>query len=245
MFRSLRFLFLSVFLCSGVFAQRPGEAFQVSTLDALSLGLFQGSMTFSELREHGDFGVGTFDSLDGEMIALDGRFFQARSDGTVSRVENDTTTPFALVTKFKASQSIAIRGPVTRQQVFDIIDQMLASKNYFYAVKIHGAFSSVTARSVPKQFQPYSTLADAIAQQAVFPLRNVRGTLVGFRSPAFVKGINQVGYHFHFISDDQKAGGHALDFIAADVLVEIETLRQHSTFLPDTQPFREAPLPLP
>jgi acetolactate decarboxylase len=179
------------------------------------------------------------------MIALDGNFFQIRSDGSVSRVENDATTPFAVVTKFKSSQSFTITGPMAQQQVFAAIDKMLPSNNYFYAVKIHGEFISVTARSVPRQFQPYPTLADAIAQESIFPLQNIRGTLVGFRSPAFVKGINQTGYHFHFISDDRKSGGHALDFEIRDAVVEIETIRQECTFLPDIPAFRVALLPLP
>lgn len=244
MSRPLRLVLLSFFLCAITFAEDAGKVFQVSTLDALSLGIFQGSMSFGELRDHGDFGLGTFDALDGEMIELDGRFFRVRSDGTVSRVENNATTPFAVVTNFKASQSIALTEPATRAQVLAAIDDLLPSANYFYAVKICGVFISVTARSVPRQFQPYPTLADAIAHESIFPLQNVRGTLVGFRSPAFVKGINQPGYHFHFISDDQRSGGHALDFEIGDVTVEIETIRQHSTFLPDNQPFRDAPLPL-
>jgi acetolactate decarboxylase len=224
---------------------QQGEVFQVSTLDALSLGIFQASMSVRELRRHGDFGVGTFDGLDGEMVALDGRFYQIRSDGAVSRVENDALTPFAVVTDFKPSQSLAIRGPATREQVFAALDQMLQSSNYFYAVKVQGQFSSVTARSVPRQIQPYPTLAQVVAQQTVFPLQNIRGTLVGFRSPAFVKGINQPGYHFHFISDDQRSGGHALDFEVSDAIVEIQTIRRHSTILPEAEPFRDAPLPLP
>jgi len=232
------------FLPSAAYPAEPGGLFQVSTLDALSLGIFQGSMAFSELRGHGDFGVGTFDSLDGEMVALDGRFYQIRSDGTVSRVENEALTPFAVVTNFRSSQTVAIHAPAVRTQVLSGIDQLLPSANYFYAVKIHGEFVSVTARSVPKQFPPYPALADAIAQQIVFPLQNVRGTLVGFRSPAFEKGINQPGYHFHFISDDRRSGGHALDFVVGNVTVEIDTIRQHSTFLPDNAAFRTAPLPL-
>ena len=82
-----------------------------------------------------------------------------------------------------------------------------------------------------------------IAKQSIFPLQNVRGTFVGFRSPAFVNGINQSGYHFHFISDDKRSGGHVLDFVILDATIEIETIRQHSTLLPDNQAFRVAPLP--
>ena len=240
----LRSVLLCLVLCAGIFAEEPGVVFQVSTYDALSLGIFQGSMSFSELRGHGNFGLGTFDALDGEMIALDGSFFQVLSDGAVVRAENGMTTPFAVVTNFKPNQSIAVRGPAPRSQVLAAIDQMLPSANYFYALKIQGQFISVKARSVPRQVQPYPTLADAIAQQSVFPLRDIRGTLVGFRSPAFVKGINLPGYHFHFLSDDQRSGGHVLDFEIGDAVIEIETVRQYSTFLPDNEPFQTAPLPL-
>jgi hypothetical protein len=60
-----------------------------------------------------------------------------RSDGTVSRAENNATTLFAVVTNFKASQSIALEGPATQSQVLATVDQALPSKNYFQAVKIH------------------------------------------------------------------------------------------------------------
>ena len=219
--------------------------FQVSTLDALSLGIYQGALSFRELERQGDFGVGTFDSLDGEMIALDGRFYQVRSDGTVSRVAGDATTPFAAVTTFKPDWMLTSNQSLSYAQISALIDQMLPSKNLFYAVKIHGMFTGLTARSVPRQFLPFPPLATAISQQTLFPFHNISGTLVGFRSPAFVKGINQPGYHLHFISDDQHSGGHALSFQTMQVVIEIAVIRQHSTFLPDNQPFLSAPLPLP
>jgi acetolactate decarboxylase len=224
---------------------RVNSLFQVSTLDALSLGIFQGAMNFRELEQRGDFGVGTFDSLDGEMVALDGRFYQVRSNGTVSRVPVNATTPFAAVTTFRRDWILALNQPLSYDQVAALIDQALPSKNLFYAVKIHGIFTDLTARSVPRQSVPFPPLATAIAQQSLFPFHNISGTLVGFRSPAFVKGINQTGYHFHFISDDQRSGGHALSFVTGSVMIEIGVIRQHTTFLPENQPFFTAPLPLP
>ena len=46
--------------------------FQVSTSAALVEGLYQGSVRVSRLLRHGDFGVGTFVDLDGEMVVLEG-----------------------------------------------------------------------------------------------------------------------------------------------------------------------------
>src|SRR6478736_3153623 len=60
--------------------------YQVSTAAALVEGIYQGAVRVGTLREHGDLGLGTFENLDGEMVIVDGRFFQARSDGLVKEV---------------------------------------------------------------------------------------------------------------------------------------------------------------
>lgn len=67
--------------------------FQISTIDALLDGAYDGDVSFAVLREHGDFGLGTLEACDGEMIALDGEFFQAAADGTVRRVADEERRP--------------------------------------------------------------------------------------------------------------------------------------------------------
>jgi acetolactate decarboxylase len=242
--------FLFVILLPALLAAEPKPAgrnnvlFQVSTIDALALGLFQGALDYGDLKHQGDFGLGTFEGLDGEMIALDGRFFQARPDGSVRRVDGKATTPFAAVTHFAAEVKLPVAQPASMAQITAQLDQVL-SRNLFYAIKIHGRFASILNRSVSKQSPPYPPLATVIAGQTLFPDRNVTGTLVGFRSPALAKGLQPVGYHFHFIADDEKSGGHALDFEIAGGTVEIGVIRQHSTYAPLTPEFLNAPFPLP
>ena len=68
---------------------------QVSTIDAILGGLYDGVVTYGELKQYGDFGIGTFEGLDGEMVALDGNFYQIKSDGVAYPVDDDMTTPFA------------------------------------------------------------------------------------------------------------------------------------------------------
>ena len=94
----------------------------------------------------------------------------------------------------------------------DFLDLNLPSENLFYAVRVDGDFSYIKARSVPKQEKPYPKLADAVSTQSVFEFENISGTLVGFRAPEYVKGVNVPGYHLHFITEDRSAGGHVLDF---------------------------------
>ena len=57
--------------------------YQYSTINALLEGEFDGDVTLSSLKNYGDFGIGTFNSLDGEMIFLDGVFYSAKSDGKI------------------------------------------------------------------------------------------------------------------------------------------------------------------
>lgn len=223
--------------------KRQGTLFQLSTLDALLEGLYDGSFTVGQLKQHGDFGVGTFEGIDGEMIVLDGHVYHMRSSGLLSESGDNERVPFAAVTKFKADVQFSAKL-ASFSQLADLIDGVLPSKNYFYAIKVHGPFVAVSTRAIPKQFLPYPPLAQLTATQTVFNYSNIVGTAVGIRSPAFVSGINQVGHHFHFVSDDLKAGGHMLSFTTGEVTVEIQVLRRHSIWLPDDEPFANATLPL-
>src|SRR4051794_23512365 len=67
----------------------PDRITQVSVINALMLGQYDGVMPIPELLRHGDLGVGTLDHLDGEMIVLDGRAYQVRGDGVVVDVGSD------------------------------------------------------------------------------------------------------------------------------------------------------------
>ncbi len=86
--------------------------YQVSTIDALLLGVFDGVEPVGELRKHGDFGIGTFDALDGEMIVLDGRICQAEADGSIREIPDNATTPFATVTYFDRDLAVQTAAPM-------------------------------------------------------------------------------------------------------------------------------------
>lgn len=217
--------------------------FQVSTLDALSLGLYQGVYGIAALKQRGDFGLGTFEGIDGEMTILNGHFYHFRSDGIVTEEPDASRVPFAVITTFRAEVRFSTNG-VSMDELGQQIDHHIPSTNLFYAIRIHGIFSDLTTRAIPKLFPPYPPLSEAIEQQVKFSFENIRGTLVAFRCPAWVKGINQVGYHYHFISDVENVGGHALSFTTGPVTVEIQELQQNSIWAPDKGPFLTAPLPV-
>jgi acetolactate decarboxylase len=192
-------------------SSRHGRISQVSVINALMIGRYEGVMPIPELLHCGDFGLGTLDHLDGELIVLDGRAYQVRGDGVVVEVDSERSTPFAIVTRFEPDRELPCPRVGSLSDLDARLDDALGEKNNFLAVRVDGRFAAITLRSVHRQEPPYRPLGDVVKGQSVWTHREVSGTLVGFRSPAWVDGLNVPGYHWHFLSDDRTVGGHVLD----------------------------------
>jgi acetolactate decarboxylase len=216
--------------------------YQVSTIDALLAGVYDGVATVGEVLEHGGFGIGTFEALDGELIALDGVVYQAASDGAVNRMSADTETPFMAVTHFLPDQQLSIVGPLDLVGFESQVQARLPSRNLFYAVHADAGFAQIRYRSVARQQQPYAPLAEAVDQQVVFEQRDVAGTLIGFWCPAFSKGLNVPGFHLHYLSADRKHGGHVLGFTLDQAEVRIDHTGGWEIALPASPAYLEADL---
>jgi len=202
--------------------QEPHVLFQASTIGALLDGAFDGDLSFAELAEHGDLGLGTLNRLDGEMVALDGEFFRADVDGAVNPIPAAAKTPFAVVTKFEPEVDERIQGRLSHAALLDRLDALTPAGASSCAIRLDGRFELVRARSVPAQSPPYRPLAEVVADQHVFELEDVAGTMLGFRFPAYAEGIEVGGYHLHFISDDRGRGGHVLDSRAAGLRARLD-----------------------
>ena len=231
-----RFLFISVMLVlafslSG--CATPNGITQVATIDALLAGVYDGHMTLEALRGYGDFGIGTFEGLDGEMILLDGTFYKVRADGKVYRPALSESTPFACVTKFVPDFKGTVKDPTDMKALEARINAAVPQPNRFCAFIVRGEFRHVRTRSVPLQKKPYPPLTEVTKTQPVFTLSKVHGVIVGFRSPDFVKGVNVPGYHMHFLADDLASGGHLLDFEMTGGILEADTVHEWlSIYLP-------------
>jgi acetolactate decarboxylase len=222
---------------------RPRDTiFQVSTIDALLLGIYDGDATIKDVSRHGDFGVGTFAALDGEMVVIDGDFYQITSDGNAHPVPPTARTPFCAVTFFEPDLSFSVPEAVDYPRLQELVSGRLPTENVFYAVRVDGTFDEIQVRSVPRQEKPYPLLTDVVKDQPVYTLHNVKGTLVGFVCPSYAKGVNVVGWHLHFITDDRKVGGHVLALSAHDLAVTIDETASFSLYLPTDAEFYGADL---
>ena len=208
---------------------------QVSTIDALLAGVYRGHVPLHHLLTMGDTGIGTFDSLDGEMIIMSGTVYQVKADGKVYLPDLSINTPFAAVVSFKADKKFTLPPGTDFKGLSAIIDKEAANGNLFCAVVIHGSFAKMKTRSVPAQQEPFKPLAEVTKHQPVFNLENVSGAIIGFRLPPFVKGINVPGYHLHFLSDDLKSGGHILDFELTGGTAEISICDKFFMLLPGNE----------
>lgn len=214
--------------------------YQVSTMGALMQGVYEGAVSYEELEKHGDFGLGTFEGLDGEMVGLDGVFYQVKTNGVPQPVTDSMTAPFVVVTFFETDRKKAVRDVGSMDELKSLLDGILPSKNIFYAVRLHGKFKSAKTRSVPGQSEPYPPLGDVIEKQTTFDLQDVSGTIVGFYFPDYTKEINVVGYHLHFITDDRKAGGHLLECAVESGYMEIDDSEELYMVLPHNRAFYNA-----
>jgi acetolactate decarboxylase len=212
--------------------------YQVSTVDALMVGVFDGVQPVGEIRKHGDFGIGTFDALEGEMIVLDGIVYQAKADGHVYLASDSQTSPLVTVTYFDRDLTVTTDQPMNFSVFSSAMEGVLPSENMVYAVRMHGTFPSMKVRAIPAQEKPYPTLSEAAANQSVYTYSDSTGTVVGFYTPVFFKGLNVPGYHLHFISDDRKTGGHILDLtVPANATVDYDITPEFTMVLPTSGAF--------
>ncbi|ORJ64037.1 acetolactate decarboxylase [Mycobacterium simiae] len=223
-------------------ADGADEVYQFSTIGALLDGVYDGDVTVADILRHGDFGLGTFNHLDGEMVILDGVCYRLRADGTATRAASTDRTPFAAVTRFRTDFDIHICNTANRSQVLGAVDRQIESVNLIYGIRISGRFRELHTRTVMEQHRPYPPLTEATGGQAETRFTDVSGVLVGFRTPQFQQGISVAGYHLHFLNTDRTGGGHVLDFTVDEGVVAVSGASQLHLSLPTSGAFLDASL---
>lgn len=215
---------------------------QISLMSALLNGVYDGSTTMAELLTKGDFGLGTFNQLDGELIAFDSQIYQLRADGTANPARPEQQTPFAVMTFFTPEYHHCFTSDATRADVHQVIDNKITSDNLFCALRISGCFQTLTTRTVPCQSRPYRPMLEVVAEQPIFNFSNTKGELVGFRTPQYMQGINVAGYHEHFITEDRQGGGHVLDYTLQEGKLTFGTINKLIIDFPQDVDFLRADL---
>jgi acetolactate decarboxylase len=213
---------------------KSGAVYLSAPADAMMKGIYQETSTIGEVKLHGDFGLGTFNDLDGEMVLLDGIAYQIRTDGQTRVVEDEVETPFACATYFEPESVEKIDWELDHQGFTALLDRIIPSENMFYAIRIEATFSMIKMWSVPKQplHQPISAV-----RPSMFTFCDVDGTLAGFYTPKFLKALCLPGFHFHFLTADRGHGGHLKECRLSNARISVQFVSRLELDLPSTFDF--------
>ena len=216
------------------------ELYQISLLNGLMLGDYDGTVTIGELLQKGDTGIGTFDRLDGEMIILEGVAYKAKADGTVEVQSDSATSPLAMVTFFHQDIPESNLAEIAdMEQLEQVLDHLIAEKtgdfNRFYAAIISGDFDLVHVRAFAAQTKPYRPLAQLTSREHYY--QKLAGTIVALRYPVYEEGVGVPGWHMHFLSADKSKGGHLFGLKLVRGSVSMDEIREFELVVPDTPEF--------
>ena len=215
--------------------------YQVSTLQALSMGYTRPVVNVGELIRHGSTGLGTFTGVNGEMIVLDGKCYRAAADGSAEETSLDSGVSFAAVARTDEWDEFEIG----KKDNIDSVKEWLTLKieedfglNSMHIARIDGCFEKVAARSESPIYAHHIELKEMLSRtQRDFCFEKISGSLVCVYFPDYMDGINAPGWHLHFLSEDRKKGGHVFDLDMESGKVLLSKLSTIEIRLPDEPVF--------
>ena len=219
--------------------------YQLALFQSVALGEYYGCRTVAQFKEHGDFGMGIFEAVNGELIMLDGVVYQALYDGSVAVPADDCLIPYGNAAFFETDAEIFHVTAAGFEELEAILNEQVVKTgpNQFFFVKITGHFPFAAVRSELKQKEPFRMLNIALrTDQRKYEYMDLDGTVVGLYCPPYMQSMNAPGWHFHFISDDRTKGGHMTGGSLADCHVAVNRISRFVVDIPDTDSFNRRDL---
>ena len=184
---------------------------QFSGINALMGGVFEGLFPISEIKKHGNFGLGCSDGLTGEVIIDCCHFLEAKGNKPLRVMEEVEKMPFAQITTFDAEKKFAISN-LSKANLYQELSKHLKFDNVFLAVKLEGKFKSLKVRRPRELHQHFNNALEVAEHQIIDDINSVEGQLIGFWTPEFFQNISVGGFHLHFVDKEKTSGGHVIDF---------------------------------
>ena len=82
--------------------------YQHGTLGGLMQDLMEGTEKIGTLSNYGNFGLGTLEGSNGEVIFLDGIIYHADETGKINQLSGGELTPYAAVTNFESDANYSL-----------------------------------------------------------------------------------------------------------------------------------------
>ena len=74
--------------------------YQYGTMQKFLDRNFDGTLTIKELKKHGDFGLGTYNGVNGEMVVSEGKVYRILPSGKPLEVDETELSPYTVVKFF-------------------------------------------------------------------------------------------------------------------------------------------------
>jgi acetolactate decarboxylase len=217
--------------------------FQVGAIIGILQGVKDGDVDFKTLIQHGDTGIGMLNGMDDEMIAVENDFYRLRtSTGKAELINPDAYTPFTVVAKFKHTHSFYVSNVGSLNELNLMIDQHIDTVNVFYMMRIDAELESVKLSSRECPMRTHKNQIENVVPAPDRELKDLTGTLIVTRNPAFSAAFTITGYHHHFIDHARTTGGHVSSLKIRSGKVMITPIRRFSMVLAHNKAFDQADL---
>jgi acetolactate decarboxylase len=211
--------------------------YNANTRSAYQAGYYLGSFSIGTILRHGDTGLGACDGNDGELVIDRGKAWRSDVHGVNHELNDDDTSPFATVVAWQSADRFTVDQPMNRAEFDAAIGARLPLDNRIWALRVSGQFDRVTAGASARQHAPTRPLEEVMAEYSRHTWTDTAGSLIGFYGPPFLKGVDYVGFHYHWLSDDHQHGGHVFDYAPRSVVVEAQEVSSYTTELPASEDF--------
>ena len=216
------------------------KLYQVGALCGFVDKVYEGDHTMKALMDKGNFGIGTFDLVHGEMIGFDGKFFRIIEDGIARKVDPDHKTPFAWVVDFEETHALILEDIKSFDDFCIQFDKKIPSKNYIYAYRIQCKIDHIQFRTESCQPKPFKPLIETFPDvQRNFELLDITGTIAGFRFPEYFSALNIPGHHMHFLEPELMKGGHVFEVMFKKAEVSVCAINKYELELIDSEAFAD------
>jgi len=201
---------------------KTDDIFQYGTKNSLLTNIYTGNVTVGEIKKEGNFGLGTFNMIDGEMVIYNGNVYQVLPSGKINNMPSAIKVPFVVTKFFNPDTSFSLPNNISLDSAKVILQKIIGHKNLPAAIRINSHFDSLKCRSVYKVKNNSVSLAEIIAKQKIFNFADKEGTVIGFWYPDYFDGVNFSGFHFHVMLKNISGGGHILNCKFRSAAVEID-----------------------
>jgi len=216
--------------------------FNANTRSAYQAGYYTGTFTIADILTHGDTGLGALDGNDGELLIQHGVAWRTTADGTTHRIDAKLTSPFTTVIDWHTEVSFTLDQPLGKDAFETELASRLPLTNRIWALQHPRQIPLGHRRRQRPATPPLPATRHVMADYQNQTWTDTTGTLIAFHCPIYLTGIDYVGAHYHWLSDDRTHGGHVADFTTADVTVEACEADSYTTQLPATDEFHDLDL---